>query len=360
MNRAVAAVALGLIGLVSAPSQAQEKKVANKEDISFKTFDGVLLKGTFYPSRKGGNAPVVMFLHKLGGNHTQEGWEGLAAKLQEKGYAVMAFDFRGHGASTEIVDPNVFWNKPHNQAFLQKVDFKKKSLSFTDFKVGYIPYLVNDIAAARHDLDNRNDTGQCNTSNIIVVGAEEGASLGFFWIVTEFYRSQIYKTNNIFDSPTNTANTDVAGEDIAGTIWLTFKKEPGLKADSGGRLFPYQRWTQANAAGNSAISMMRDRVPMWFASGAQDAKGKSDAHYMYDSILHADKAKQKLELTSKKEVPGTNLRGVSLLGEKALNTDDLIEKFIDIAVKKRPNQAPLKRNASEFKPTWIDPTKYGF
>lgn len=359
MNRVVAAIILGLIGLVAAPSQAQEKKVV-KDEISFKTFDGVLIKGTFYPSQKGGNAPVVMFLHKLGGNHTQEGWEGLAGKLQQKGYAVLAFDFRGHGASTEIVEPTIFCRQSHNLTYLQKADPKKKTISFTDFKVGYIPYLVDDIAAARHDLDNRNDTGQCNTSNIIVIGAEEGAALGFFWIVTEFYRSQIYKANNIFEFTNNSVNTDVAGEDIAGAIWLSFRKEPGLKPESGGKTFPYSRWMQANSSGNSAISLLRDRVPMWFAAGEKDAKGKNDAHYMYDNVLHADKAKQKLELTSKKEVPNTNLRGVSLLGEKALNTDELIEKFIDIAVKKRPNQAPLKRNASEYKPTWIDPSKYGF
>jgi len=360
MNRVVAAVALGLIGLVAAPSQAQDNmKPTVKEDISFKTFDGVLLKGTFYPNQKGGGAaPVVMFLHKLGGSRTQDGWEGLANKLQYKGYAVLAFDFRGHGASTIIEEPSIFWSKAYNQTYLSKPDVKKKSIAFTDFKLGYIPYLVNDIAAARHDLDKRNDTGQCNTSNIIVIGAEEGATLGFFWIVTEFYRSQIYKTQNLFQFERGVVNTDVAGEDIAGAIWLSYRKSPGMKAESAGLPFPYERWMATNSAGNSSISVLRDRIPMWFAAGASDAKGKADAHYMYDNVLHADKAKQKLELTSKKEVPGTNLRGVSLLGEKALNTDELIEKFIDIAVKKRPNQAPLKRNASDYKPTWIDPTGF--
>jgi pimeloyl-ACP methyl ester carboxylesterase len=358
MNRAVAAVAIGLMGLVAAPSQAQDAQVV-KEDISFKTFDGVLIKGTFYPSQKGGPAPVVMFLHKLGGNRTQDGWEGLAAKLQKKGYAVLAFDFRGHGASTEIVEPALFWSRPHNINYLTKVDSKKKFLSFTEFRQGYIPYLVNDIAAARHDLDNRNDTGSCNTSNIVLIGAEEGAALGFFWAVTEFHRSQIYKGGNLLQVEPGVANTDVAGEDIAGAIWLSFRRSPGLKADRDFN-FPYARWMATNSAGNSFITPLRDRIPMWFAAGASDAKGKADAHYMYDTVLHADKAKQKLELTSKKEVPGTNLRGVSLLGEKTLNTDDLIEKFIDIAVKKRPNQAPLKRNASAYKPPWIEPSKFGF
>jgi pimeloyl-ACP methyl ester carboxylesterase len=364
MNRIAAAVTVGLIALIAVgPNRAQEPKMPAKpvvkEEISFKTFDGVLIKGTFYPSQKGGSAPVVMFLHKLGGNRTQGDWESLAGKLQQKGYAVLAFDFRGHGASTEI-DPDTFWKFQSNTTFLNKVDSKKKTISFTEFKMGYIPYLVNDIAAARWDLDNRNDNGQCNTSNIIVVGAEEGAALGFFWMVTEFYRNQIYKSRNILEFSSGVVNTDVAGEDLAGAIWLSFRRTPGLKQDSG-LSFPYlTAWSAARGNNPAPITKLRDQVPMWFASGALDKKGHEDAHYMYDSVLHADKAKQKLELTSKKEVPNTNLRGVMLLGEKNLNTDDLIEKFIDIAVKKRPNQAQRKRNASEFKPPWIEPGKFGF
>jgi pimeloyl-ACP methyl ester carboxylesterase len=360
MYRSAAAIAVGVIGLIiAAPSRAQTppvKKEIKKEEISFKTYDGVLIKGVFYPAQMGSNPPVVMLLHKLGGSRTQGDWEGLAGKLQQKGYAVLAFDFRGHGASTQIIDPSTFWSMPHNVNYLTKVDPKKNKISFTEFKIGYIPYLVNDIAAARHDLDNRNDNGQCNTSNIIVIGAEEGASLGFFWLVTEFYRNQVYRGVNLVELTPGAINTDPAGEDIAGAIWLSFRKTPGFKADSG-IPFPYQRWTVGNP---SPISLLRDRIPMWFAAGAADHKGITDSRYIYDNILHADRKKEKLDLTSKKEVPNTNLRGVNLLDKESLNTDELITKFIDIAVKKRPNQAQRKRNASEYKPPWINPMAFGF
>jgi len=48
--------------LIAGPALAQDEKkpsTINKEDVSFKSIDGVLLKGTFYPSAKGGNSPVV-------------------------------------------------------------------------------------------------------------------------------------------------------------------------------------------------------------------------------------------------------------------------------------------------------------
>jgi hypothetical protein len=49
-----------------------------------------------------------------------------------------------------------------------------------------------------------------------------------------------------------------------------------------------------------------------------------------------------------------------LIGKKELPTDALIEKFLESAVKMRPNQSQKKRNASEFKPAYIDPPFFGF
>ena len=355
MYRSLAALAAGLLILGSA--QAQEKPKIVKEDVSFKTYDGVLIKGTFYPSQKGGNAPVVMFLHKMLGKRTDEGWEGLAGVLQQKGYAVLAFDFRGHGASTTIDNPMTFWSMAHNQTYLRKPDSqgKKNKLEASDFRLGYLPYLVNDIVAARHDLDNRNDNGQCNTSNIIVIGAEEGATLGFFWTVTEFYRDQVWIKQNLLQFGGGVLNNSPAGDDIAGAIWLSYRKGIGsTPAQAVG--VPNHTWGQY-----PVINVMRDRIPMWFAAGAQDKAGVDDAKYMYDNILHAEKKKEKLDLTSNLTVAGTKLRGVALLGKENLNTDDLIEKFIEKAVKRRGgNQAPKKRNAGDFKPGWIVPSAWGF
>ena len=46
-------------------------------------------------------------------------WENLAETLQKEKYSVIMFDFRGHGESTTIDDPNpkgAFWSIPINAA----------------------------------------------------------------------------------------------------------------------------------------------------------------------------------------------------------------------------------------------------
>src|SRR5207245_3296873 len=119
-----------------------------------------------------------------GGKRNEDGWDDLAHALQNKGYAVLTFDFRGHNDSTTI-DPSVFWNLPINQrAFKQTKD--KDRISQTEYvnsktKYFYYPMLVNDIQAAKFFLDQQNDAGNCNSDNLIVIGAEEGAALGSLW-----------------------------------------------------------------------------------------------------------------------------------------------------------------------------------
>src|SRR5262249_21373057 len=70
------------------------------EKAKFFTADHVELMGRFYPSFKGKKAPSVICLHKIGSDSSKDGWDKLAESLQKKGYAVLVFDFRGHGDST--------------------------------------------------------------------------------------------------------------------------------------------------------------------------------------------------------------------------------------------------------------------
>src|SRR5260370_38891403 len=115
MRSTLLVLVAGLVLALSAGlgySQDKDKDKGNKDDISFPTYDGVLIKGSFYPSAKGGNAPVVMFLHKFGSDTGKDGWDDLAAQLQTKGYAVVALDFRGHGRGKQIDSPAAFWAVP--------------------------------------------------------------------------------------------------------------------------------------------------------------------------------------------------------------------------------------------------------
>jgi hypothetical protein len=334
------ALAMGLGLAFIAPARPQD----NKEDVSFKTIDGVLIKGVFYTGSKGANSPTVIMLHKWGGNSSQNGWTELAKRLQEKGYSVLTFDFRGHGQST-TVDPEKFWKyQPNVNHYAKSWKKDQTSIKYSDFKPNYLPYLLNDIMAAREDLDNRNDSAGCNVSNILVIGAEEGASLGLAWMTTEFFRESINKKNDNAQAPpllwwTN-PNTKFsldrpASEDLAGAIFLSAPRNP-LKLN-----YPYSHF-------ESLTKEKLRTIPMWFTYGEDDKLGKSDAGYFAD-VFKLNKGDLKIKNLTL-PIPKTTLRGAQLLAQPALQTatEDLIEKFLENMVKIRPNEAKKIRNANEY------------
>src|SRR5438132_383393 len=85
---------LAVFGLLLVPSSGRAQR---SEEVQFSTADKVELHGTFYFPQKS-KAPCAILLHRLGGSREQKGWDSLATLLQ-KDYAVLAFDFRGHGDS---------------------------------------------------------------------------------------------------------------------------------------------------------------------------------------------------------------------------------------------------------------------
>lgn len=328
----------------------------NKEQVSFRTFDGVTLKGSFYPSNKGGNAPVMLFLHKYGQDRSKGDWEGLAKKLQDAGYAVLSFDFRGHGESKQI-DPEKFWTYGPNQKFYRgRIDINRKKIEIKDFRPGYLPYLIADVIAARQDIDNRNDNGSCNSSNIVLIGAEEGAVIGMLWLATEYFRDAIWPVNSgrLPNSPPiplviqeGLRFDRAAAEDVAGAIWLTYTKSP-------------DRISIPHSIMSALVPKMREQIPMWFAHGAEDTLGASDAKYMFESFLRAHKLKDKEDFTSKYAIPKTKLRGASLLGKPELNVEETIEKFLKKMVERRPNEAKKNRNANSAAPYYVPLFQLGF
>jgi dienelactone hydrolase len=100
---------------------------ADPQRVEFKSGDGTLLVGTYYPA-KSGPAPVIVLFHWLGGG--KEDWQdrGLVEWLRHRGlpnpgapaglypempeglsFAVFAFDYRGHGESGWINDDPQGW-----------------------------------------------------------------------------------------------------------------------------------------------------------------------------------------------------------------------------------------------------------
>lgn len=292
-----------LLGLALAwlapPCLAQQPK---PRTASFKTKDGVELQGTFYPSPKGRDAHVVMLLHAIGGNMQQNGWDSLAQELQKEDFAVLAFDFRGHGNSKNITvgGPGKlgFWDQPINrQMAIRRFNPAQpaKFIDHADFNPGYLPMLVNDIAAAKLFLDERNDAMECNSSRLIVLGAQEGAGLGLMWMASECYRFKVLQR-----PPQGLLRwSDAAEADgLACAVWLS------LTPTLGNRNLPTREWLE--------LLGQKYETPMGFLYGAADTTAGNLAKQCVQVLQKGSKN----PLTADREIKGTKAVGHGLLNKQ--------------------------------------------
>jgi pimeloyl-ACP methyl ester carboxylesterase len=325
------ALAAGLLAAAgSSRAQAPGRKPVTK-NIDFKTFDGVTLHGTFYPNPSGKKDAVAILLHEpnlsKGGSTQQEGWSDLAAALQADGYAVLMFDFRGFGES-KSVNPEVFYKQSQNMNLIRGAARKPSQINYKDFTSRYIPYLVNDIAAAKAYLDRQNDQKACNTSSVIVVGAGESAALGALWMANETRRAKD-KANVLLGGPPMLG--DPESKDLAAGVWLS------ASPTVGGASAPWSRFI--------AEVTREQKIPMLFVHGEGDKKGAAFAKQ------HSVKAAKDKEAGYPRAVgvPGASSAGHRLLG-RGEPSEKLILDALRSVMEKRGSKewSERKVEASQF------------
>jgi alpha-beta hydrolase superfamily lysophospholipase len=317
------ALVIGLPFVVPCPSQADES-----ERIKFETFDQVELHGVFYPGGKGQKSPCALLLHAFGGNIQKEGWEDLARKLQAEHYSVLAFDFRGHGDSTTVQAG--FWNVPVNRTLKGYRPGKpKEQISYKDFtSVQTFLTLVNDISAAKRELERRNDSKDCNCSNIVLIGAESGATLGTLWTWYEWQR----RPQTVGLPLLQPQRGQVEGQDIAGAVWLSLTPSFG----SGNQRF--------NVSVDSWLrNPVREHVPMYFLYGDRDAKAANYAKRLVNTALHPGHD-PKMKWTGLMAIKDTKLAGIELVGKASLPTGDQIQKYVKTLAEDRGVNPWTNRN----------------
>ncbi len=309
---------------------ASTTRAAGTERVKFESVDQVELHGTFYSSDKGKRAPCAILLHAIGEDSQKEGWDALAKKLQAAGFAVLTFDFRGHGESTNVGP--LFWTDPRWGAVnrgLKGARTNKQQISIKDYgTLSQYATLVNDIAAAKRFLDRKNDSEECNSANTAIIGAEGGANLGVFWIYTEWQRSRIQT-----GFPVVTTNTgQKEGQDIAAAVCIsmttTLTGRHTLKVDG------------------YLSGQVKDKVPMFFVYGEQDTRAAQYAKHLYSQVLHADRDK-KLHLTIEKAIKDTKLAGRELLGKSSLQTEELITKYVSKIAEDRAGNVWAKKDVDK-------------
>jgi len=321
--------------------------------VHFATYDEVELSGTFYRSApasgKKDKDTVVLLLHDFrhlkGGSSQEDGWHQLAGQLQKEGFAVLSFDFRGFGNS-KSVSPK-FWEFPHNRQGIKGASKKNPpaSIDEKDFSQGYFINLVNDIAAARAYLNIKNDANEINSSNIILIGAGQGATLGALWLASECRRQKDNQSDRLFPGmlPQFRSLDEPEGNDVAGAVWLT--------------IYPT---LEQKAVGRSVINALveetkKAKIPTYFLYAKNDKKANDFLNLNSDlKSLFTENSKKKGGV-KEKAVPGAGeLAGSKLLSGR-LKTAEFILDYVNNVVEERGNRTRKDRQDQKFAFCWTLP-----
>jgi hypothetical protein len=282
LARLALAVPLAVAFLAAAPARAAD-------GVKFDTIDGVELHGTYYPGSKGNKSPCALLLHNIGSKSQDDDWDRLATELQKVGFAVLSFDFRGHGNSTSVA-PETFWKDPVNRRGIKgglSTTQPKDSINFKDFQKYYHPVLANDVAAAKLFLDRRNDEGQCNSRSLILIGAQEGAAIGALWLASDMYRYQLISKFPLKWDP------NPEGKNVIACVWLSMTG------------------SQAGVPGWLRVIGKDKKIPMAFIYGADDPQYANFAQKWAKDLKGEDKITK--ACTAEKGIPKTKLQGGKLL-----------------------------------------------
>jgi len=309
-------------GESTAFAQDKDKDKGNSEVARIVTVDGVKLNAVFYPKSSKSSSTVIM-LHPIGqGNNIRlPGWKTLATELQKAGYSVLMFDFRGHGDSTTIEDDKAFFSYAPNRSFKLK---EKETIDYKDYKVvadKYLPVLVNDIAAVKAFLDRKNDAGVCNTSNTIVIGADQGATLGAIWINSEWSRYKYTPPVNAFQKMEYAKSPE--GKDIIASVFLTAQPKLGTRS--------------VTLSSTLRVACKDQAMATLLFYGKDDTTARNLAKSL-ETNLKPSKAGKKYDFIGSTPLP-TKLSGAQLL-QDGLKTEDSIVEWLDAvtSVKERGNE----------------------
>lgn len=333
--------------LAQAPKDAAKPaRDTTKVSVGLPTVDHAELAGTYYAgtTSRGRDTPCVLMVHDRGKDSSKTEWDTLARTLQHEGYAVLTFDLRGHGKSLTVTRD--FWapNLPNLRNGFRGTGLAKTTSITSEFKPGYWPWLVHDLAAARRYLDQRNDAGELNSSSIIVIGAGEGANLGLLWVATEFERQ--YVTGFV---PLKSQGTPrLGGDDIAGCVWLSAQSR--LKE---GGVYNFDSWVR------NIVPAVREKAPMGFVYGEKDTAAKRDAEQWMRTLKFIS-GRENPKPNKLIEIKGTELAGQNLLANPSFEVTQKIVAYCNEIMKSRKAIAWEKKETDTNLVNFVNIGRFGF
>jgi pimeloyl-ACP methyl ester carboxylesterase len=135
------------------------------QEISITSADGFKLYAWLDKPQKATKAtPVILFAHQFGADHST--WESLAKEFNDKGFATLNVDLRGHGKS-------ISQNNQENKILSElRIDHLKEALVQSDKKVDF-KNIPQDLKAW---LDLISEDDSIDIQNLYLFGSSLGAA----------------------------------------------------------------------------------------------------------------------------------------------------------------------------------------
>lgn len=329
---------LGWLTLSSAAGwPAQEE--AGPERFTCETADGVTLVGDFYPpgKAKGERAPCVVLLHAVGPGRataSRGDFGKLPVALQREGFAVVTFDFRGHGESRQI-DPVRYYDiypptrQLANPAAANKIDSR-------DFRTPLeVAALANDLIAVKVWLNKQNNLKRCHSHKVGLVGVEQSGLIALLFAINE-HRD----TNRPLEISAARSGTEnrFEGEDLSALVWLSTTDRLGADRLDANLVQAWLQFTQTRSLPLLAVFGEDDQAAKEFWARASSALRPRERDGQVGSSL--------------RRIKGTSLTGLKLLEHEVFGVQKELTTFLIDALR-TPNAAWSEHKGNQ-RPTLIN------
>jgi pimeloyl-ACP methyl ester carboxylesterase len=292
-------------GQAKAPPALPADAIPKPQAISLPTHDGQVVKATYYPGvREKDSAPVIL-LHGFGGNRLD--FLPLAQELQQRGYACVVPDLRGHGESATLRD-----------ATGRTVKIAPEDLRLADLAA----MVSQDVEAVKKFLVGENNSGKLNLEKLCLVGADLGATVALNFAARDWSFPQLPNLKQ--------------GQDVKAVVLISPQ-------------WDYKGFGIGEALGHPAV---QTRVNVEILVGNKQARALADARRLYrrlaryrgvESAQTEDDYRSNVVLI---QAP-TEEQGVKLLNLRGGFASKSIDRFLDLHVLRANMPWAHRRRTSE-------------
>lgn len=276
-------LATGLLGLATI-GLAQEEGPAKEIKRTVTAKDGLNVAITYWASPLKEQGGVVVLLHGHGGSQLE--WGGQLPKdLQEKGFAVITVDLRGHGLSKG--NPNTTVDSAEVKKGAKTKPGKGAAVDTINLKpADYKAMVLGDMEAVKSFIFSEHQARKLNMNKMAIIAAGMGSSVALEWAAFDWGK----KPHT--DGPIG--NQTPRGQDVRALILLSPETGiPGLPVTDAVRVL------KAPLFGVSFL----------VAVGKKDKLDKGTANKLYDQLATPSENKERMFL----EEYDTANRGAALL-----------------------------------------------